>query len=469
MEQTEHTQTSLSPRRIIGFACNQGFVFFLFYMGLNRSLNIGSYTIERIDLIGTLIFMALSLLILFLIPQSARKALFVRPLLLLYALMIAAGSLIPYFITELTAFWFLLESILVGVACALLLAAWGRTFGEVSTKVATTEVFFASLLAGVFGLIISIIPISRADLIFRFLPFVSAAALMVSMKSNYSFLTTPIVDDSSREAMLLSVKIMAGTGLFGMAAGFMETFNTDPGMPAMPTHAVAFILFAAFALGTVSILVSDGFGKGSALNKAYRLAVFIMLMGFLLIPAPFLAGSSISGEAIYLAGYLGLNAVLISLFLVVANITGTSTIASFSRGFISLFVGELIGVTLANLINSTQIDFVTPYDVVVLASILVLLSYIFLFTERDFDSLSEIFTDADSFEDRCRELVERYKLSNREAEILPYILKGRTSERISQELFISKSTVDTHVRRIYSKMDVHNRQELIDLSEQSSA
>ena len=60
---------------------------------------------------------------------------------------------------------------------------------------------------------------------------------------------------------------------------------------------------------------------------------------------------------------------------------------------------------------------------------------------------------------------QRYKLSKRESEILPLALRGRTGERIASELFISKSTAETHLRRIATKTDTHGRQELIDLSE----
>ena len=49
--------------------------------------------------------------------------------------------------------------------------------------------------------------------------------------------------------------------------------------------------------------------------------------------------------------------------------------------------------------------------------------------------------------------------------MLPLALKGRTAERIAGELFVSKSTIDTHLRRIYTKCNVHTRQELIDLAE----
>ena len=45
-----------------------------------------------------------------------------------------------------------------------------------------------------------------------------------------------------------------------------------------------------------------------------------------------------------------------------------------------------------------------------------------------------------------------------------YLLEGRSHPYIRDELFISKSTVDTHVRHIYSKTGVKSKQELIDLS-----
>ncbi|MCL1797261.1 MAG: helix-turn-helix transcriptional regulator [Eggerthellaceae bacterium] len=466
MEQGTHVTDKLSPRRIIGFACNQGFVFFLFYMGYNRASDFGGVTFERAELVGTLLFMVITLLCLRLFSENAKRAVFARPMLLLYALMLAVGSLLPYYVGENDLVGLLVECFLVGLPAALLLSAWGQAFGEAPTKVSVSEVFLASLIAALFGLVVSVVPLSRADLAFRLLPFVSAFTLMLSVRAaGLGAKVAPAADDSVQQTALLSAKIIAGTALFGMAAGFMETFNTDPGMAAMPAYQIALLLLAAFAIGSLSLLLSDGFGKGAALNKSYRLAIFVMMLGFLLVPAPFLVESSVSGEAIVLSGYLGLSAVLISLFLVLASITGTSTTASFSKGFAALFGGEFIGVFLANIIDSVQPDQITPYFVVVFAGMLVLFSYLFLFTERDFGSLSEIVTKTDSFENRCQVLAEQHGLSAREAEILPFVLKGRTSERIAQELFISKSTVETHLQRIYAKANVHSRQELIDLSE----
>ena len=441
-------------------------------MGSNRAISIGSFNFERAELFGTLLFMVAAFAVLRLVSPSMRNALLARPMLIVYATMGVFGSVVPLLLGSPTAYWIPIEGALIGIPCALLLTAWGREFGRTSTKVSVPEVFTGSVFGALVGLIVSLIPIEGSSLVLHLLPFGSAAALMMAKKPEAA-VQNALVEvaevDASGKTVLLSAKIIAGTALFGMAAGFMETFNTDPGNAVMASYPVSLLLFGAFALGTLSLLRSDGFGRGAALNKAYRLALFIMMSGYLLIPVPQFAESLVPGEAIVLAGYLGLSAVLISLFLVLAKLTGADAAMSFSRGFVALFGGELIGVGIANAFDYAQPGYVTPYSVVVFAGILVLFSYVFLFTERDFNSLSEIVTSTDSLEDACVAIAKEYGLSGREGEILPFALKGRTSERISQELHISKSTVDTHLRRIYAKAGVHSRQELIDLSEQRQA
>lgn len=63
----------------------------------------------------------------------------------------------------------------------------------------------------------------------------------------------------------------------------------------------------------------------------------------------------------------------------------------------------------------------------------------------------------------CEELACRYELSPREAQILPMVVEGRSRSYISNSLHLSDSTVKTHMSRIYAKLSVSNRQELVDL------
>lgn len=52
-------------------------------------------------------------------------------------------------------------------------------------------------------------------------------------------------------------------------------------------------------------------------------------------------------------------------------------------------------------------------------------------------------------------------LSNREKDILQLIAKGYTSKQISTELFIAKTTVDTHRKNIKRKLNLNSASELI--------
>lgn len=65
-------------------------------------------------------------------------------------------------------------------------------------------------------------------------------------------------------------------------------------------------------------------------------------------------------------------------------------------------------------------------------------------------------------EERCRLLEERFGLSRREIEIMDLFAQGRSANWIADALVISKNTVRSHLRAIYTKLDVHTRQELLD-------
>ncbi len=53
------------------------------------------------------------------------------------------------------------------------------------------------------------------------------------------------------------------------------------------------------------------------------------------------------------------------------------------------------------------------------------------------------------------------RLSKREMEIVELLARGFTNEQISECLYISCSTVKTHIRNIYVKTDIHDRANLV--------
>lgn len=65
-------------------------------------------------------------------------------------------------------------------------------------------------------------------------------------------------------------------------------------------------------------------------------------------------------------------------------------------------------------------------------------------------------------EDSATVFARAVGLTAREAEILGLLVRGRTLPYIANELFVTTGTVKTHVRHIYEKSLVNNRQELLD-------
>ncbi|MFC1563531.1 LuxR C-terminal-related transcriptional regulator [candidate division KSB1 bacterium] len=58
-------------------------------------------------------------------------------------------------------------------------------------------------------------------------------------------------------------------------------------------------------------------------------------------------------------------------------------------------------------------------------------------------------------------LIQRYRISERELDIIDLILKGKSNKEIEEELFISFNTVKNHIYNIYRKIGVNSRGQLV--------
>jgi DNA-binding CsgD family transcriptional regulator len=62
---------------------------------------------------------------------------------------------------------------------------------------------------------------------------------------------------------------------------------------------------------------------------------------------------------------------------------------------------------------------------------------------------------------QCLRRMQEVRLSAREAEVGLWLLRGYTTQKIVERLYISVHTVIDHLRNLYEKLDVHGREELI--------
>lgn len=62
-------------------------------------------------------------------------------------------------------------------------------------------------------------------------------------------------------------------------------------------------------------------------------------------------------------------------------------------------------------------------------------------------------------------LRQHYRLSARETEVMELIARGNSVARIAEDLVVSENTIRTHSKRIYAKLAIHKKQDLLDLIE----
>lgn len=73
----------------------------------------------------------------------------------------------------------------------------------------------------------------------------------------------------------------------------------------------------------------------------------------------------------------------------------------------------------------------------------------------------EALSEASPFARRLDGFCERYEITPREREVLVEAMHGYSMENIGRRLYVSRETVKTHLRRVYGKVGVSGKQELI--------
>lgn len=73
--------------------------------------------------------------------------------------------------------------------------------------------------------------------------------------------------------------------------------------------------------------------------------------------------------------------------------------------------------------------------------------------------------DHRSIDERCDAIGKEHGLTPRELEVMKMLCKGRTKSYIAETLYLTENTVRSHSKHLYTKLDVHSKQELMDLVE----
>lgn len=235
--------------------------------------------------------------------------------------------------------------------------------------------------------------------------------------------------------------------------------------------------YAIMQGAATSITVLGSVGASIALISArsvrgpetcYRLILFFLMLGVLLLPLPLVFPDlpAFVPLAINVGSFQCLGLGMWVLLAGVLRQHRTCSLFAFACVRAAWAAGPLVGMLLGRwLWYGTGFGVQQAFVVSVVCAMLVAAVGNFIFTERVLaKALNMMPTERKQrFQERCRAVIERYGLTEREGEIMVMFAKGRNLPYVQEELCLSKSTVSTHRQHIYQKLGVHSAQEMIDL------
>ena len=253
--------------------------------------------------------------------------------------------------------------------------------------------------------------------------------------------------------------------MFGLAIFMLSRFD-----PSLLLYGGIAVSIAAGALFMVPFFSKN---TDKMMHGTVQKILFpILVIG--LMPLPFVDGVlQILCMLVILMGYVCLTLVnLDSIYCLVKKYKVTAfylTGRGHSPILVGVSLGYLIGYVAAftNAVGNLYLVF-TSLAFVVLMSVLVnVIDFDRDYLEDEHEDLENAHShdDKGSWKRKCAVIAESHDLSAREIEVFLLLAKGRGTTYIQDKLYISSHTVKSHTYKIYRKLGVGSREELITLVE----
>lgn len=364
-------------------------------------------------------------------------------------------------------------SIVSGVGEALMLYCICRSINP-GVGVKTILILFSSALVigGVLYFALFAVAGIAASVLSASLPLLILVLLSKNRPSRYFSSGTVSGDRVENYALASSFrqffwKIAIGFSVFGIAFGLMRGIPFD----ASASFSEYYLVHEACRIvaGAVMLLVAF-----VAKNKYWTTSMF----GIVCFACSFLLAYGFSAS--FVSAFINITATLgytcfeILMWAVIFEVSSETKSPfelpyGFGRGFMQMgiAVGTIGAFFLTN--GTTGLSFAPVFQTTIVVMLALMLG---LFSNRNMSELwgakKRALDDSRIKEEDVSELLaDAFSLSPRECEIAILLTKGRSEPFIAESLFLSKSTVHSHIMRIYSKTGVHSRQEFLTLVEKS--
>lgn len=399
--------------------------------------------------------------------------------LMFVALAGSIGSCL-FAIAGLAGTWPLLAvgGVLSGLFLAVFQLGWGAAYCQQGTRSAVPFVAAGFACAAIIDIpLLLMVPLARA-IFFALLPLCSGLLIRRVNPLVRSFgarESSPNQHVSGARDYLtrylgISLLLLAALALIKFGFGYMQHLMSFSSLLSGPWNGGVIIQVArgAAALALLAVVVKNP----AKTSSAYRIGLLAMIAGFMAMPFLFEMQSLWMSGVVIIVGYTTFDLFSWVAFSQIAYDTSRSrfqTIA-FMRLVSSTCSALGIAVGLVLVGSGETLNRFVPAATTAIGY-MVVIATVLLMSSKDVWSLfgmplvafkEPLANDPAEAEGRDLEFFHAMKYTERESEIAVLLIQGRTQPWIAEHLTISEHTVNTHVRHLYQKAQVHTRQEWID-------
>lgn len=134
-----------------------------------------------------------------------------------------------------------------------------------------------------------------------------------------------------------------------------------------------------------------------------------------------------------------------------------------------ILIGQLIGIGLGGAANAANNVVLMVLSYLLLLAVMGLARLCTVLWRRQRadgrEAADSAVRDGEAADDHLDRFADAYGLTSRERDIFALFAGGRSAPYIAEMLVLSENTVKTHLRHIYTKCNLHNRQDLLDAIE----
>ena len=353
---------------------------------------------------------------------------------------------------------FALATAIAGIGFGLLSLVWGEFFADIPLRDIKRIMFGTALLQGALSTALSLLP--QLDAAVAMLPLASGLILKRISAESQAF----GIEEARlpRGSIRLPVLFSLGIAAMSVGRGSMVALSRGLDFPSDPLSQVTILLFSIVALWALLFAV-----KRLDYTPAWRVISTIMITSFITL-ASFGDDQIDTAALVTDFGYALFEYIVWIASIDVARYSAHAPVRFIAFTAVFTFGGQCLG---ASATNAALLS-LGPSGVTIIAGIMASLLVFSVIWLAPSEAVSQLFalsegrTKAPANPSGLGTLIERFGLTARELDVAELLASGRSARFIQDQLNISESTTWTHIRHIYQKMGVSNRQAFLTLMEE---